>query len=425
MNRILTRSLFRAGTLLLVASACALVPATALGGPPEQAIETATRERLHSKVLDEDRIVDVYVPPSYAGGDDRYPVLYLLDGDAHLEHTIGLTRFLVEAGRIPELIIVAITSTDRDRDFTPPPHPKFWATPRAFMGRSPKEGMPTAGGADRFLRFLAEELVPDVEARYRTAPFRVLFGHSLGGLFALYAFERRPDLFRGIVAASPSLWWNEGALAGTLPKAAAGLPPLERAVFFAVGQEPEEMLQHSAHLDSALRIVGADRVRSRFVRLPDEDHLSTPHLTLYEGLRFVFEAWPPPRNLLDPKNLATLDFDQIIAHYTQLSRRFGYAVRPPEDLLNSIGYTLLQTKGVDVGLAAFERTAAYYPRSANVQDSLADALVRKGRFAEALVAAQRAVDFARKAGDPRLQVFETRASEWRRRAAAAREQKRP
>jgi predicted alpha/beta superfamily hydrolase len=60
-----------------------------------------------------------------------------------------------------------------------------------------------AGGADSFLRFIREELLPEVDRKYRTAPFRILMGHSLGGLFALHAFSRSPGLetFRRHLAA--------------------------------------------------------------------------------------------------------------------------------------------------------------------------------------------------------------------------------
>ncbi|TFH66787.1 MAG: alpha/beta hydrolase [Gemmatimonadales bacterium] len=100
------------------------------------------------------------------------------------------------------MIVVAIPNTgDRTRDLTPASETEHAGT-----------GFPTAGGADRFLGFLADELIPHIDSTYRTETFRVLVGHSIGGLFATHALLTRPDLFRGYVAISPILWWNRKSL---------------------------------------------------------------------------------------------------------------------------------------------------------------------------------------------------------------------
>jgi predicted alpha/beta superfamily hydrolase len=428
MNQLISRDALRALMVLAVASGCSRPPQAPPAPPEERPIAVATRERLHSKVLNEDRVFDVYVPPSYAESNAHYPVLYLLDGEAHLEHTEGLTRFLAGTSRAPELIVVSLQNIDRpdehccrDRDFTPAPDPKF-----RFDGRPAREMFPTAGGADKFLRFLTEELIPHVEARYRTAAFRVLFGHSLSGLFALYAFRERPDVFRGVIVASPSVWWNDGELAATLPKFASTLAPLERALYFTCANEPEDMHGPLRRLAAALGAIPDNRLRSRFTQLLDENHLSTPHLTLYNGLRFVFDGWPLPETLLpSPDTIKVLNVEELLSHYSRLSTRYGFDVLPPEELLNGVGYLLLDAKRTDAALVLFTRNAALYPQSANAQDSLADGLAQTGRFSEAVAPAERAVAFATQSKDPRLQIWEQRASEIRAKAAAAGTKQRP
>ena len=404
----------------------------AFAEPSEQPIAVATHESLHSKVLNEDRVVDVYVPPGYAKNNERYPVLYLLDGNGHFLDTVGLTRFLARGGglgsQIPELIIVSIVNTDRNRDLAPVPKPNLHDG--VWTKRLVSETLPTAGGADKFLRFLTEELIPKVDGQYRTAPFRVLFGHSLGGLFALYAFKYRPDVFRGFVVASPPLWWNDGELVDSIPTFASGLAPSERSLFFTVGDEPEDMVRPSLRLDSALRAVPADRLRWRFTQLSDENHGSTPLLTLYNGLRFVFEGWPLPKKLaqanFSPEALQDSSaaepgraIEQVVAHYSQFSSRYGFADRPPERLLNGIGYMLVFAGRPDAALVAFKRNADLYPRSANAQDSWADALLQNGRVSEALAIEERTITLATETKDPQLQVFQQRLADWRRLAGTA------
>ena len=96
----------------------------------------------------------------------------------------------------------------------------------------------SSGGADKFLQFIETELMPEVEKRYRTQPFRVLAGHSLGGLFAVHALSTRPGLFNAYVAVSPSLWWDGQSevnrFEGFIAKQKA---PLKAVLFFSVGNE--------------------------------------------------------------------------------------------------------------------------------------------------------------------------------------------
>jgi uncharacterized protein len=117
-------------------------------------------------------------------------VLYLLDGKSHFLHTSGAVDYLSALGDIPEMIVVAIDSTVRIRDFTQ----TAWAT--AWVGR---------GGAANFKRFLSTEFIPTIERAYRTDGFRVLVGHSAGGQFVLYCLTAEPFLFQAYMAFSPSL----------------------------------------------------------------------------------------------------------------------------------------------------------------------------------------------------------------------------
>lgn len=147
--------------------------------------------RIHSSQVNEDREYKVYLPDSYKWAQDkRYPVLYILDGEFHFFHTAASVDFLSGQGEIPEMIVVAIASTVRVRDFTPTDWSSHWVG---------------GGGASKFLAFLSKELIPEIDRRYRTQDFRVLSGHSAGGQFVLYCLTSDPTLFQAYVALSPSL----------------------------------------------------------------------------------------------------------------------------------------------------------------------------------------------------------------------------
>ena len=76
-------------------------------------------ERIKSTVLGEEREYQVHLPDSYRWAQDRrYPVLYVLDGQTHFFHSAGSVSFLAAEGELPEMIVVALASTVRIRDFT-------------------------------------------------------------------------------------------------------------------------------------------------------------------------------------------------------------------------------------------------------------------------------------------------------------------
>ncbi len=167
----------------------------------------------------------IYTPPHYARSNQHYPVLYLLDAEAQFYQAAATLQFLgSDNGRIPEMILVGITNTRRIRDLTP-----------TTQDPEQRKHHPDAGGADAFLKFLTDELTPWVNARYRTQPYRILVGHSLGGLFAVHALLVRPDSFQAYLAVSPSLWWDAQATVTEAKTALGTIPVGPHALYLSWG----------------------------------------------------------------------------------------------------------------------------------------------------------------------------------------------
>ena len=75
----------------------------------------------------------------------------------------------------PDTIVVGIAAAaTRNRDYSP-----------ATTTAADLQDYPTGGGAEPFRRFLVSELKPFIDGRYRTEPYRVIVGWSLGGLFVV------------------------------------------------------------------------------------------------------------------------------------------------------------------------------------------------------------------------------------------------
>lgn len=130
-----------------------------------------------------------------------YPVLYVLDGNAYFASFHSAKRSLE---RFRNAIIVGIgypgeeplNFLRRSYDFSPP------------VSEQPSD--PPQGGQDEFLDFLESRVMSALADRFTVDPDRQgLFGHSFGGMFAVYAFFTRPEMFNHVVAVSPSLWWRD------------------------------------------------------------------------------------------------------------------------------------------------------------------------------------------------------------------------
>lgn len=355
---------------------------------------------IHSNVLNEDRVVWVRMPAAAQGKKERYPVLYMTDGGSNVNEIGSTIDFLTEAGPIVPLIVVGITNTDRVRDLTP-------THARMKHSDGTVDPNPIGGGADKFLDFIQTELVPEIEKRYPTQPYRIFTGHSLGGLFAVHALIARPELFNACIAASPSLWWDDFHVLRETKDFLAEQKEFKKTLFFTLGNEDGEMI---AGFERLQKMLGGTRPKGFVVestRYPEETHGSTPLLSHYAGLRVIFAGLRIPR---DPKTGVPVGgLAGVEQHYRELSERFGFKISA-EKTINGLGYSLLGAKKIDDAIAAFQRNVELYPRSANVYDSLADGLEAAGKRDLAVQSVQKAVNVATETGDPLLPDFKKHLS---------------
>lgn len=374
----------------------ALVSVILVPAAHAQSAWTTFQERvIDSKVLGEARGIRVWTPPAYDATDQRYPVLYLTDAEGQFFHTASTVEFLARQGRMPPMIVIGVTNTDRTRDLTPT---------RGTIRGSGAPVFPTSGGADAFLTFFEKELVPWVEKTYRTHPFRVFAGHSFGGLFATHAFLSRPELFNAVIAVSPTLRWDDDLPlrnARAFVAARAG-QTLKRAFLFTIGNEGAENDRAVAELETILGGHRLNGFRWRAWRFADDDHGSVVLPSHQAALREVFASWRLPTDA-DGTYQGTLA--DVITHYARLSDWMGYRVEAPEATVNVIGYQRLAQKRMEAALEFFRFNVKTYPDSANVHDSLGEGLEAGGDLDGARAAYQKAVARGEQTKDPLLATF--------------------
>jgi predicted alpha/beta superfamily hydrolase len=365
-------------------AAALLAWALALPAPAQEDVRLVT---LRSPAYQGERKVIIGTPPRYAQDTARrYPVLYFTDGGPTLDPLRAAVRFLEARGRMPEVILVGILQEDRTRELTP----------------SHVRDRETSGGAGVLLRFLEMELVPFVEKTYRTAPLRILLGHSLGGLFSLHVLEERPGLFRAHVALSPSLGWDGDLPLRRAAELVAREPGLQATVIVAQGDEGPELAGRIERLAAIL--APARGVTFQALRFPGEDHGSVVFPAQYQGLQAVFSGWrmPVAEGDVGPRGgLAAVD-----AHYARLSARLGWEVPPPEPMANLAAYQVLRQGDREAALRAFHAIVERHPGSANAHDSLGEAYERTDDLASARREYGIAVEMAARSKDPNLPAFQ-------------------
>lgn len=242
---------------------------------------------LDSRILNERRILNIYLPDGYDSRDTvKYPVIYLLDGSADEDfiHIAGLVQFnsFEWVGRVPKSIVVGIATVDRRRDYTFP-----------TTVEQEKERFPAAGHSQKFISFLEKELQPYIETNYNAGKIKTLIGQSMGGLLATEILTVKPMLFNRYIIVSPSLWWDNGSLLDRI----AGMPEQHAAsakVFIAVGKEglapgetPRVMEVDANLLADSLRKKNPS-LQVYFDYLPDEGHATIMHQAVLNAFKVIY-----------------------------------------------------------------------------------------------------------------------------------------
>ena len=225
-----------------------------------------------SRALGENRLINVHLPAGYESrGSERFPVLYMPDGglDEDFPHVVQTVDSLTAAGAIRPVIVVGVPNTERRRDLTGP-----------TRVHSDSAIAPRVGGSAAFRRFLRNELLPAIDARYRTTKERAIVGESLAGLFIVEVFLLEPSLFTRYVAFDPSLWWNRSALLDTARNRLAELPAGPRSLY--LSSSSQDIDANSTRFAQLLRGVPTSRLNWVFVPRPD-----FTHATIFRGMEAV------------------------------------------------------------------------------------------------------------------------------------------
>ncbi|MGH7624531.1 MAG: alpha/beta hydrolase [Gemmatimonadaceae bacterium] len=239
-----------------------------------------------SRTLDEVRRINVYLPPQYAESTHtRLPVLYMPDGGLGEDflHVAGLVQVSAGNGTMRPFILVGIENTERRRDLTGP-----------TRNAEDRRIAPHVSGSAAFRTFLRTELMPLINARYRTTTETAIIGESLAGLFVVETFFVEPDLFDSYIAIDPSLWWNNHELVDSAAVRLHAMGNRRRTLFLASSGEPE-LARLTSQLASELRQNAPPDLTWSYIPMPDETHGTIYHPAALRAFRLVFKPGPAER----------------------------------------------------------------------------------------------------------------------------------
>jgi len=344
-------------------------------------------DSIQSTILNEKRSIWIYVPND--GGNDlftkqRYPVVYLLDGDAHFSSVVGMIQELstVNGNMIcPEMIIVGIPNTDRWRDLTP-------THVDAELPMLDSASAKTTGGGEKFISFMEKELFPYIDAKYPTEPYRMLIGHSLGGLMVMQTLVHHTNLFNSYVSIDPSMWWDKQSLLKESKKVLADQKFSGTSLYLGIANTMDDgmtidkvvkdtAMQHN-HIRSILTLRRylennkTNGLKYRGKYYSDDDHGSVPLIAEYDALHFFFSFYPLKLSFKDFIDTSAALVDKYEKHFSNVSKEMGYKVKLPENQVNGMGYQALQSKQFNKAQRFFKYNIDNYPESSNVYDSMGD-----------------------------------------------------
>lgn len=377
------------------------LPVFSFGQPSNQndnKISIGNIETIQSTILNEKREILVYVPTS-VGVDSktRYPVLYILDGASFFYSVTGMVQYLSAIGKMPEMIVVAIVNTDRVRDLTPT-HSTSWSN-----GEQDATHFKNSGCGEKFISFIEIELIPYIDSHYKTEPYRMFVGHSLGGLMVVNTLINNPKLFNSYVAIDPSIWWDNKTIMKQAVIALKQKDYTGKKLFFASantmnkGMDTIRVVKDTAHgnlhvrhnlqFREILKKSKNNKLDWKWKYYTDDNHPSVPLIAEYDALRFFFKNYELPKQLDD----RSINAEYILKHYQNISTMLGYSVLPPQSTINFLGYDNLSSKLYDQAYGFFKMNIDNYPTSANAFDSMGDFYVEKNDTRNAIESFEKAL----------------------------------
>jgi len=352
-----------------------------------EVLKLGTGYTLPSVILGEDRQVLVSLPKGYNEGKQRYPVIYLLDGEEHFDHGSIGAAILGKRGLIPESIIVGLPN----------------ALGMRFRDMS--------SDADTFRRFLNEELFPFVEGTFRTIKHRTVFGHSMAGNFTLNTFISHGEMFDHYIVAGPS--YREGFLIEIKDLIKSGTK-FSRSIYFTMGSvvdEGQPTFDGYKAMIELLEQSAPDELKWQSDLFENQAHLTIPYYSLYNGMTHGFSDYTEPRFESVNAYKKAGGINMLAAFFKDRAEKYKVNPGITRDMRLALGYLHVREAKFDQAVVIFENNAKMFPEDVEAVYGLGYGYFKSERFEEALNVYKEGTILAEIQEDSLISLFKT----WKKR----------
>jgi len=361
-------------------------------------IELEIVDSLFSTTLEENREFWIKLPENYdPNGDQKYPVVYLLDGFS-LQNTLETVYNNYWGHYLPHMILVGISNkNNRTKDLT---------TSQVKMRRGSIMDAKT-GGAEKFTQFIEKELIPYIDKKHLTTPYRTLIGHSYAGLFTINVLINHNHLFENYIAIDPSMDWDNQKLLNEAKEKLSTESYEGKSLYVSLAAEQLHMFNEKITMDNIMDDSSEFTFFARSIiefstfaksqkqsglnfswKVYNEDlHGTVPLPSIRDGLIFLFEwyQFKSPQKYNNPETPVEELVDLLKKQEEINSTHFGYPFPPMiEEMLSGYGHMNLQMGQPEKSFLFFKLNIDYYPKSASAYNSMADYYEAENDHANAL-----------------------------------------
>lgn len=377
-------------------------------------ITYAEKITFHSKILDENRIMNIYVPESFhvASKDHTYPVVMISGshGVKFFQMISGIIRHLSSVTRMPEAIVI---SFEEETHYAPNVYANgMWGS---------REKLEFDASPDKFVRHLKEELFPYLKNQYRAADYRVIVGVSGSSVFPLHTFAKEPDLFQAHITVATADMIGMGYQPNTtfidaFEESFVKNPNRKAQFYLGVSEndisKDKPYIKNMEELKKRLSPFTTNNLSLKVEVIPNEDHYACIIKALLSSLEMIFpkEKWSPRfRDIIKQPGNALKNID---AFHQNLSTIYGFSILPKAERWNSvnslrfIGKKLLDDGRIEESIQVFKRRIQYRPQSPWAYSSLSEALEKDNQLNAAFKTQQKATVLAKEYDTKYLSEYE-------------------
>ncbi len=299
--------------ILICSLVIAVVSAQTKGAP----ISIGDNYTINSKILKQDREIQIYLPDSYRGSDKKYPVLYVLDGQWFFSSGVSIQKALRTPDAIPEMIVVGIINSNPLR--------------RTLF----------SDDSEKFTNFLKEEVISFIDSNYRTNTERIIFGWEAAAYYISETILKEKGLFTGGIV-------TDGGHASE--KIVKGFES-DTEVYLYISNSKKDIfnIKETETFNNILKKANPKNLHWKYELFNDEVHETLGHLAMYKGIKHYYHNYDDLvfESLQQFENLGGLDY--LASYFKARTKRFG-----PDDKVE------MDTKNILIWSALNENNFKYF-----------------------------------------------------------------